>query len=76
MFLSPQYQEIVEEAKREGSMETWRQAILEMLEDRFGPDAKGLEVELKAIPFDRLRELYRFAIKCSGLAGFRERLSS
>ena len=76
MILSPLYQEIVEEARREGSMETWRQAILEILEDRFGPDAKDLEVELRAVPFDRLRELLRFAGKCKSLAEFRERLVS
>ncbi len=76
MILSPLYQEIVEEAKREGSMEARQQDILEILEDRFGPAANDLEVELKAVPFDRLKELIRFAGKCNSLAEFRERLLS
>jgi hypothetical protein len=73
---SPLYQEIVEEAKREGASQARRQVILETLEDRFGPEARELEVELNAVEFDRLRDFHKFALKCDSLEGFRERLLS
>jgi hypothetical protein len=76
MIQSPLYQEIVEEAKREGETQARRQVILDILEDRFGTEAKGLEVELKAAEFDRLREIHKFAVKCDSLEAFRERLLS
>jgi predicted transposase YdaD len=76
MIQSPLYQEIVEEAKREGATQARRQVILETLEERFGPEARDLEVELNAVEFDRLREFHKFALKCDSLEGFRERLSS
>ena len=75
MIQSPLYQEIVEGAKREGETQARRQVILEILEDRFGPDAKELEVELNAAELDRLSDLHRFAVKCDSLEVFRERLS-
>ena len=43
---------------------------------RFGPAAKELEVELKAVEFDRLSDLAKFAAKCRNLASFRKRLLS
>ena len=76
MIESPLYQEIVEEAKREGATEAMQQDILDLLEIRFGPQAKDLEVELKAVAFDRLRELHRFAATSRNLAWFRKRLLS
>jgi hypothetical protein len=76
MTESPLYQEIVEEAKREGATEAMQQGILDLLEDRFGPEARELEVELKAVAFDRLRELHKFAARSRSLATFRKRLQS
>jgi hypothetical protein len=72
MIESPLYQEVVEEAKRE----TRQQDIIDLLEDRFGPEAKDVGALLKAVAFDRLRELVRFARKCRSLASFRKRLLS
>jgi hypothetical protein len=76
MIESPLYREVVEEAKREGATEAMQQDILDLLEVRFGPQSKDLEIELKAIAFDQLRELLRFAVKCRSLASFRKRLLS
>jgi predicted transposase YdaD len=70
------YQDIVEEAERNGEARARRQDILEILEDRFGPQAKELEVELKATEFDRLRELLKLAARSRSLAAFRKRLLS
>jgi hypothetical protein len=53
-----------------------QQGIMDMLIDRFGSDAEALEVELKAVEFDRLRDLHRFATKCADLVAFRGRLLS
>lgn len=74
MIQSPLYQEIVEEAKREGATEAMQQHILDLLELRFGPQAKDIEVELKAAAFDRLRDLHRLAAMSRNLASFRKRL--
>ncbi len=76
MIESPVYQEIVEESRREGEIKASQRAILNFLEARFGADAQALEVELKAVEFDRLMELIKFAGKCPDLASFRERLLS
>src|SRR5262245_8522886 len=73
---SPLYQEIVAEARREGATEAMRQDILDLLEVRFGPQAKDLEVELKAVAFDRLRELLKIAARSRSLTAFRKRLLS
>jgi hypothetical protein len=73
---SPLYQEVVEEAKREGETKAWRQNVMDVLEARFGPPARELEVEVAAVEFDRLRELHLFAVKCRNLAAFRKRLFS
>jgi hypothetical protein len=72
MIHSPLYQEVVEEAKREDRQEV----LLNILEDRFGPESKDLEPLVKAVAFDRLMELIRFAGTCRGLASFRKRLLS
>jgi hypothetical protein len=76
MIQSPLYQEIVEEARREGETHARRQVILEILEDRFGPDAKELEVELNSVEFDGLRDLHKVAARCDSLEAFRLRLLS
>jgi predicted transposase YdaD len=76
MLESPLYQEIVEEARREGETRAMQRDILDLLEIRFGPEAKDLEVELNAIAFDRLRELHRLAATSRNLASFRKRLLS
>jgi hypothetical protein len=76
MIDSPLYQQVVEEAERKGATEARRQDILNFLMSRFGPAAKDLEVELKAVEFDRLDDLITFAAKCRNLASFRKRLLS
>jgi hypothetical protein len=76
MIESPVYQEITEEAERKGATEAKREAILDFLETRFGPAAKALEVELKAVELDRLSDLVKLAAKCRSLASFRKRLLS
>jgi hypothetical protein len=72
MIQSPLYQEIVEEAK----CAAMQQAILDLLEVRFGHEANDLEAQLKAVAFDRLRELHRFAGRSRSLGSFRKRLLS
>jgi hypothetical protein len=72
MIHSPLYQEIVEETSR-GTM---RQATLDLLEVRFGPEAKDLEALLTTIAFGRLRELHKLAARCRSLSSFRKRLLS
>jgi len=74
MIESPLYQEVVEESRREGATEARRQDIMDVLEGRFGPAAQALEVELKAVEYDRLSDLVKFAAKCRNLASFRKRL--
>jgi hypothetical protein len=76
MIESPIYQEIVEESKREGASEATRKLMLSFLLGRFGPAAKDLEVELRAVDLDRLEELAEYAAKCRNLASFRKRLLS
>jgi hypothetical protein len=76
MIESPIYQDIVEEAERLGETRGRRQAILGFLESRFGPAARDLEVELKAVEFDRLMDLITLCGTCSSLEAFRERFSS
>jgi hypothetical protein len=70
MIQSPLQQVIADEAKREGR----REAILDLLEDRFGPEAKSLEADLKALSLDQLWDLVKFAATCGNLASFRKRL--
>ncbi len=53
-----------------------QQPIFDLLEDRFGREAKDLEVELKPVPFDRLRELHRRTARSRSLASFWKRLRS
>ncbi len=72
MIESPLYQEVVEESSRE----TRQQDIIDLLEVRFGPEAKDLEALLKAVAFDRLRELFKHAARCRSLTSFRKRLLS
>jgi hypothetical protein len=73
---SPLYQEIVEEAERKGETKARQEDIMDVLKTRFGPAAKDLEVELKAVEFDRLGALHKFAVKCRNLASFRKHLLS
>lgn len=74
MIESPLYQEVVAESERKGATEASQKIILEFLIARFGSAARELEVELKAVEFDRLSELAQFAAKCRSLAAFRKRL--
>jgi hypothetical protein len=76
MIESPIYQEIVAESKREGATEARQQDIIDVLVTRFGAAAKALELELKAVVFDRLSDLVKYAGKCRNLASFRKRLLS
>jgi hypothetical protein len=68
MIESPIYQDLIDEARQ--------QDILDVLESRFGPAARDLEVELKAVEFDRLRDLVKFCGTCNSLEAFREHLRS
>ncbi|HZW31837.1 MAG TPA: hypothetical protein VFF52_14085 [Isosphaeraceae bacterium] len=70
------YQEIVEEAERKGAIETRLQDLLDVLVSRFGAVAQDLEVELRAVEFDRLDDLGLIAARCRNLASFRKRLLS
>jgi hypothetical protein len=72
----PLYQDIVEEAERNGEIRARQGDILKFLAARFGPAAKDLEAELKAVEFDRLDDLVEVAAKCRSLASFRKRLLS
>jgi predicted transposase YdaD len=76
MIESPIYQEIVAESKREGATEARQQDILRFLVGRFGPTAEALEVELKAVEYERLDDLVTLAAKCRNLESFRKRLLS
>jgi hypothetical protein len=76
MIDSPLYREIVEEARREGETKAMRRMILKFLVARFGMAAKDVEVELKAVEFDRLDDLIDFAAACRDLHTFREPLLS
>ena len=76
MIQSPLYQEIVAESELKGATETRRKDILDFLRERFGPAADELEVELRAVEFDRLADLVKFAAKCRSLTSFRKRLLS
>jgi hypothetical protein len=75
MIESPLYQEVVEEAERKGETRAMQQAILDVLETRFGPAAQALEVDLKSVEFDRLSDLVKFAAKCRSLSSFRKQLA-
>jgi hypothetical protein len=72
MIESPLYQDIVEEVRREDR----QQVVLDILERRFGPEAKDVEALLKSVAFDRLLDLIRYAGTCRSLASFRKRLLS
>jgi hypothetical protein len=74
MIHSPLYQEVVEEARREGKTEARREWILKVLQTRFGEAAKDLKVELDAVEYDRLEGLLDRALSCRTLASFRKHL--
>jgi hypothetical protein len=76
MIGSSPHDEIFEEARREGQIEGTREAILDILVARFGPSAECLSVALRAIEYDRLKDLVTFTAKCRNLASFRKRLLS
>jgi hypothetical protein len=76
MIESPIYQEIVAESRREGETRARQEDILRFLVGRFGPAAGALEVEVKAVEYERLEDLVTFAAKCRNLASFRKRLLS
>ena len=76
MIQAPLYQEIVEEGERKGATEATRKLMLGFLVGRFGPAAKDLDVELRAVDLDRLEELAEFAARCRNLASFRKCLLS
>jgi hypothetical protein len=76
MIESPVYQEIVEEAERKGATEARRKDLLKVLLNRFGGPAKELEVELEAVDYERLDDLFEQALGCQDLPSFRKRLLS
>jgi hypothetical protein len=67
MIESPLIQELIAERACE--------AVIDVLVARFGPKAKSLETELKAISEEsRLKELLKHAATCRSLAAFRKKL--
>ncbi len=76
MIESPLYQEVVEGSRREGATEARRTDILKLLINRFGDSAKDLKVELDAVEYDRLEDLFERAMRCRSLAVFRKQLLS
>jgi hypothetical protein len=76
MIDSPIYDDIFEEAERKGATKARQQTILDLLESRFGPAARDLEVAVKAVEFDRLSDLVKLCGTCDSLEAFRERLRS
>ena len=76
MIESPIYQEIVEESERKGETRVMQRIILKALVNRFGEAAQELEVELKAVDYDRLQNLIVRALSCPSLASFRGELLS
>jgi hypothetical protein len=76
MIGSPLYQEIVAESKLKGATETRQAYILKVLRNRFGDAAKDLEVELKAVEYERLDVLFDWALDCPDLESFRKELLS
>jgi hypothetical protein len=69
MIDPPLSQHVIDEARRQGR----QQAILELLEDRFGPEAKSLEADLNGLSLDHLWEFVSFAGTCRSIASFRKR---
>jgi hypothetical protein len=68
MIESPLIQEIVARAKHE----TRHEDILEVLEGRFGAVPTDIAMHLKGIVEEkRLRDLHRYAVRCSDLEAFR-----
>jgi hypothetical protein len=76
MIESPLYQEIVAESELKGATEARRAYILRVLRNRFGDAAKDLDVELKAVEYDRLDALFDRALDCGDLESFRKALWS
>jgi hypothetical protein len=73
---SPIIQELREEWTREGALGAKRQMILDLLIDRFGPEARKLEAQLKSVSDDaRLKELNKLAVTCPDLESFRKAIA-
>jgi hypothetical protein len=72
MIENPVIQEIIADSQRE----TKREAIVKILEARFGESARGIQSELETIDQARLDELLPLAATCRSLASFRKKLSS
>jgi hypothetical protein len=72
------YQEILDEGRAEGRLKTSRAYILDALEARFGREAAAeYQSSLSAIVDpDKLDQMFRMAVRCSGLAEFRRALST
>ena len=65
------------EILREVRCDVHRESIVLVLTSRFGPKARELEVDLKAIEDDdRLIALIRLSASCRSLKAFREHLST
>ena len=66
---------IIEEFQEEARVEQARKYILDALKVRFGTVDRELIAALNAITdLERLDRLHHFALECSGLKQFRDRL--
>jgi hypothetical protein len=72
MIESPLMQELMQELMAERACES----VIDVLVARFGPNAKSLETELKAIGEEtRLKALLKDAATCRSIASFRKQLA-
>ncbi len=81
MIESPVLQELkaewTREAAREAALQTNRQAIVDILVARLGPQAEEIATQVETITDDaRLKELVKLAAVCSDLQSFRQEVSS
>ena len=73
MIESAAYDIIKEEGFREGSLETARRMVLEVLQERFGVVPRSMMESVREIDNDGvLSVLHRQAVRCESLEEFRE----
>ncbi len=72
---SPLIQGIIDEALEKGRREARRDSIVAVLVARFGPEARSLKKELKAVGDPGLEELVTLAAICPDLDSFREQVA-
>lgn len=74
MIESPLIQDLVSKTRAEATTQTRTEAILDVLESRFGSRPLELADELRSLDEDRLKSLNRYAAVCPDLASFRGRI--